>query len=135
MLLGNIVAIPRGDLYNNFTRLRDLGLTAEARIQLQIGGHVQAVGLVVVHFREILGAFLYPDVTSRAGAVAAAGVVERDTEVQCHIENRLFFAVIFIGQFAVLELHSLALGQKCDLNYVFARGFFGGGAGALSFFV
>src|SRR5690349_23907069 len=135
VLLGNIVAIPRGDLYNNFARLRDLGLTAEARIQLQIGGHVEAVGFVVVHFGEIFGAFLNPDVTGSAGAVAAAGVIERDAEVQCDIENRLFFAVILIWQFAVLELHSLALGQKGNLHRIFAGSLFGGGAGALSFFV
>src|SRR5438270_7889377 len=135
VLLGNVVAIPCWNFHNNFARFRDLGLTAEARIQLQIGGHVEAVGFVVVHFGETLGAFLHPDVTGGTRAVAATGVIERDAEVQCDIENRLFFAVILIWQFAVLELHSLALGQKGNLHRIFAGSLFGGGAGALNFFV
>ena len=66
--------------------------------------------------REIFGAFLHPDVAGGAGVVAAAGVVERDVMVQRDVEDGLFLAVIFVGQFAVLELHGLAFGQKRDLT-------------------
>ena len=72
--------------------------------------------------RKILGAFFHPDVAGGAGAIAAAGVVERDAEVQGDVENGLLFAVIFVGQFAVLELHRLAFGQERDLHRVFAGG-------------
>ena len=34
-------------------------------------------------------AFLHPDVAGGAGAIAAAGVVERDAEVQGDVEDRL----------------------------------------------
>ena len=36
--------------------------------------------------------------------------------VQRDVENRLFLAVIFIWQFAVLELDGLTFGQECNLN-------------------
>ena len=54
--------------------------------------------------------------------------------VQRDVEDRLFLAVIFVGQLAVLELHGLAFGQECDLHRVFAGRVFGRGAGSLCFF-
>src|SRR5271154_1736087 len=50
-------------------------------------------------------------------------MVQRNMVVQRHIEQRFFFAMVFVGQFAVLELHRLALGQKRDRHRVFAGSF------------
>jgi len=45
-------------------------------------------------------------------------VIQADAIVQSDIEQGLFFAVIFIGQLAVLECDRLAFRQKRYLNRV-----------------
>jgi len=117
----NVIPVPGRNFYDNFTRLGDHGLASQARIKLQIGGHVEAVGFVVVHLGEILRAFFHPHVAGSAGAIAPAGVVEADAIVQRDIENGLLFAVVFIGQFAALEQHTLAFGKKYDFDRVLPR--------------
>jgi hypothetical protein len=74
-----------------------------------------------------------------ASAVASAGMIEMDAEVQGHVEQRFLLAVVFIGQLAVLEGNGLAFGKEGDFNRVFAT--FDGGSvhcgssSALHFFV
>src|SRR5262249_14178178 len=46
-----------------------------------------------------------------------------------------FFAVIFVGELAVLEGDGLAFGKEGDLDQVFGRSFCGRGSRALIFFV
>src|SRR5450755_3249847 len=70
----------------------------------------------------------------RAGAVSSARMIEVDAKVQRHIEQRLFFAMVFIRQFAVFEGHRLAFRKECDLNCVFTGSIHCGGSGALRFF-
>ena len=48
MFFGNVVPIPCRNFNYNFSRLLDGYLTAKARIQLQIGGHVKAIRFIVV---------------------------------------------------------------------------------------
>ena len=42
-----------------------------------------------------------------AGAITAAGVVQADAVVQGYVEDRLLFAVIFVGKLVVFELDKL----------------------------
>src|SRR5438874_1425760 len=104
VFLGNVVPIPCRNFNYNFSRLLDGYLTAKARIQLQIGGHVKAIRFIVVHLREIFRSFFHPDVASGASTIAAASMIQRDTVIQRDIEKRLLFSMIFVRQFAVLEL-------------------------------
>jgi hypothetical protein len=62
-------------------------------------------------------------VARSAGAIASAGMIEWDAEIQSHIQNGLLESMILVGKFAVLELHRLAFGQECDLNRIFAGRF------------
>jgi hypothetical protein len=48
-------------------------------------------------------------------------MIEMNAEVQSHVENGLFFAMILVWQFAVLERDPLAFRKKSHLNRVFAR--------------
>jgi len=57
-------------------------------------------------------------VAGGAGAIASTGVVELDSVVERDIENRLLFAMIFVGQLAVLKRDRLAFGKEGDLNGV-----------------
>src|SRR5215471_8151175 len=70
-----------------------------------------------------------------AGTVAAAGVVEADSVVQSDVEDRLLFAVIFVGKLVVFELDGFALGQKSYLNDVLAGCIHGRGSCSLCFIV
>src|SRR5947207_1106666 len=125
MLFRNIIPIPCRNLNDNFAWLRDHCLTSETRIELQVGGHVQTVGLIVIHFREIVRALFHPYVTRRAGAVAATSVIKTHAVVQRDIQNGLFFAMVLVGQLAVLELHRLASWHEHDFHRVLARCFDG----------
>src|SRR6267143_4419943 len=73
--------ISRGNLDDHFARLGDDRLATETRVQLQIGRHVETVGLIIVHVGEIFGAFFHPYVAGRARAVSAAGMIETDAVV------------------------------------------------------
>jgi hypothetical protein len=58
---------------------------------------------------------------SRAGAISAAGMIEMNAEVERNIEQRLFLAVVFVGQAAVLECDSLAFRKESDFDRVLPR--------------
>src|SRR5204862_5442309 len=96
---------------------------------------VQPIGFVVVHLGEILRAFLHPNMTSCASAVAAASMIETHTVVECDIENRFFLAMIFIRQPAMLKRDRLALRQERDLDCVLAGSIYRGRASGLCFLI
>ena len=134
MLFGNVVTIPGRDLDDDFAGLSDLRLASETLVELQIGGHVEAIGFLVIHFGEEFFSFAHYDVASGAGAIAAARVVEPDAIVDGDIEDRLGLAVFFVWQLAVLEFNRSALGHKCDAHEVGAGCVGGcGGSTALIF--
>src|SRR4051812_34100671 len=72
----------------------DNGLTAEAGLWREAPGGFETIRLVVLHLAEVLVAFPDDDVAGRAGAAAAAGVLERHVKVLREIEKRLGLAVI-----------------------------------------
>ena len=47
-----------------------------------------------------------------AGAIAAAGVIQPDAIIHRDVQQRFLFAMIFVRQLAVLELHRLALREE-----------------------
>src|ERR1035441_7301538 len=56
-----------------------------------------------------------------AGANAAAGMVEEDAKVLCHVEKRHGLAMVFVGQGAVFELNGLALRKEGDAHQFIRR--------------
>ena len=103
----DVVAIPRRDF--DFDIAGDHALAAEAGFQSEAGGHIQAIGFVVVHFREILHALGDDDVAGGAGTVAATGVLQVDPVVQADVEDRFWLAVLFVRKLSGLELDGLAI--------------------------
>src|SRR5208283_1870938 len=133
--LRNIITVPRRNFNHHFAGLLDHGLTSQTRVELQVGGHVKAVGLFVVHLAEQLFALLHHDVAGGAGAVAAAGVLQVQAEVHGHVQDRLRLAVLLVGQLAVFKFEALVLGKERDANRVRPESFFGRRSAALCFFV
>ncbi len=87
MCFRNVVPIPCRDLYHNLARFVDHSLASQARVQLQVGSHIEFVGFVVFHLGDQVRALLDPDVTRRAGTISATGVIEMDAKVQRHVEQ------------------------------------------------
>ena len=52
LAFGGVVAIPLGNLNYVVAGPGNDGLAAEARVQLLIGGHIQAIKLIVVGFAD-----------------------------------------------------------------------------------
>src|SRR5713226_8558440 len=108
MAFGNVISVPRRNFHDNGAWLFDHALASQAGVELQVGSHVEAIGFIVIHLIQAIGAFLYPDMAGGAGAVAAAGMVQKDAVVESNVQNGLGFAVLLVGQLAVLELDGLA---------------------------
>ena len=102
-ILGDVVAVPGGDFDDDFSRLDDLRLATEARIQLQVGGHIEPVGFFIVELAQQFLALANYHMTSGAGAVAAAGMLKVNPEVERYIQQRLRLAVILVRQLAGFE--------------------------------
>ena len=95
---------------------------------------IEQIVFLVGRRRQALKALPHDHVTGGAGAVSAARVVERNAKVQGDVEDRFFFAVIFVGELAVLERYGFALGEEGYLDKVFGRGFGRRGSRTLSLF-
>ena len=74
MLFRNVIPVPRRNLHDHLARLLDHGLASEARVELKIGGQVEAYRLRRLPFRNQVRAFFHPDVAGRAGAVSSASI-------------------------------------------------------------
>ena len=75
MLFADVIAVPGWDFDHHFTRLLDNGLASQARVKLQVGGHVETIGFVIVHFAQRFFALFHPDVAGGARAVPATRVI------------------------------------------------------------
>jgi hypothetical protein len=93
------------------------GLAAEARTRGQAPGRIEAIRFIVLHLAEMLFPFTDDHMTGRAGAAAAARVLERDAQVLGDVEKRLGLAVVRIRQLAMLELHGLCLAVNNECNF------------------
>jgi len=105
--LADIVAVPGGNLYINIAL--DDALAAESRSQGQTRSHVETVGLVIVHLRQVFHAFFYDDVAGGAGAVAAASVLELNAEIQTNVKKGFGLPVLVIRQLASFEFYRLTV--------------------------
>jgi len=79
---------------------------------LKIGRHFNAVSLVVFHFGNEALAILHNYMARRAGTTAAAGVFDVEAEMHGHIEKRLGFAVLAVGQCIEVEIKGIPGGKE-----------------------
>src|ERR1700678_1917845 len=118
LALGDIVAIPLGDLHYVIAGPGNHRLAAQAGVQLQIRCHIQSIQLIVICRRELIAAILNPQVTGGASAGTATGMVEKNIEMLRHVEKRHGLSMMTVRQGAVLKFDRLALREKCYANRV-----------------
>jgi len=124
----DVVFVPGGDFRDVGAGLFDDTLTAEAAVELQAGGEVEAVQLEVLGFGDAFGALLQKDVAGGAGGDAAAGVVQEDAVVFGDVEEGHREAVAVVGQGVEGELDGFVFGLKGDAHHIF-----GGRLGEIDF--
>lgn len=81
----DVITIPVGNKDSNVAF--DDGLATEAGVELEIGGLLDAVEFVVVHFREVFGARFDDHVAGGACAASAAGMFEVEIKIHRHIKQ------------------------------------------------
>src|SRR5439155_4588774 len=117
-----VVFVPVGNFDDDVGGAVGNGLAAEARLRRDAGGFVQLVELGVGGFVAGFESFAHDDMARRAGADAAAGVVEAGLDAFGNVENAARQAVVAVGNLFRVDFNSFAAGKKCD--FVFLRGGF-----------
>src|SRR5207237_5961015 len=97
----------------------DDGLAAEPRVRPEIPRGVEPIELLILRLAEVLLAFLDVEVTRRAGAAAAAGVLERNPEIHRDVEERFGQSMVLVRELPPLELDArrLAVLAESDLRH------------------
>src|SRR6266478_2015481 len=108
-----VVFIPLGNLDDDVGGAVRNGLAAKPRFRRDAGGFVELVEFGVGGFIAGFQAFLHDNVACRAGADAAAGVVEANLEAFGNIEDAAREAVMAVGNFFGIDLDGFPAGKKC----------------------
>src|SRR5712692_5062984 len=117
-----VVLVPIGNFHNDVRGAVGNGLAAEARLWRDARGFVELVEFgvsgLVARFKPLMN----DDVARRAGADAAAGVVQANLEAFGNVEDAARKTVVAIRDFLRVDFDGFAAGKKRDL--VFLRGGF-----------
>jgi len=114
----DVVFVPGGNLGDVGAGLLDDALAAEAGVELEAGGHVEAVELEIFSFGDAFGALLEEHVAGGAGGDATAGVVHKDAVVFGDVEEAHGLAVAVVGHGVVDEFYGLVFGFEGDADDV-----------------
>jgi len=87
-------------------------------MQRQTRSHIQPVELVIVRFRKIAVARFHNHVAGCARAASAARMLDVNSEIDRHVENRLRLPVLVVRHLAVFEFHGLIGIDKRDFGHL-----------------
>src|SRR5260370_17610861 len=118
-----VVFVPRGNLDEDVRGAIGHGLAAKAGLRRDARRFVQLVELGVGSFVAGFETFPHDDVARRAGADAAASVVEAGLGAFGNVENAAREAVVPVRNFLRVNLDGLATRKKCDFEFL-RRGLF-----------
>jgi hypothetical protein len=116
----DVVFVPGGDLGYVGAGLFDDALAAEAGVELEAGGHVEAIELEVFGFGDAFGTLLEEHVAGGAGGDTTAGVVHKDAIVFGDVEEAHGLAVAVVGHGAVGEFDGLIFRFEGDADHIFS---------------
>jgi len=114
----DVVFVPGGNFGDVGAGLFDDALAAEAGVELEAGGHVEAIELEVFGFGDAFGTLFEEHVAGGAGGDAAAGVIHEDAVVFGDVEEAHGEAVAVVGHGVVGELDGLIFGLEGDADDV-----------------
>src|SRR6266446_1477870 len=117
-----VIFVPVGDFYDDVGGAVGDGLAAEAGFGRDAGSFVEFVEFGVGGFVAGFEAFPHDDVARRAGADAAAGMIEAGLDAFGNVEDAAREAVVAVGNFLRVDFDGLAAGKKC--HFEFLRGGF-----------
>src|ERR1700687_1585688 len=113
-----VVFVPLGNFDDDVGGAVGHGLATEAGLRRDARRFVQLVELGVGSFVAGFEAFPHDDVARRAGADAAASVVESGLDAFGNVENAAWEAVVAVGNFLRVNLDGFAAGKKCDFEFL-----------------
>ena len=119
--LGEIF-IPLGNFDHQVARPIGHALATEARLHFQSGRIVQLIQFGVRRFIAGLEAFAHDDVARRAGADAAAGVIEAHAKSRSYVQDASRKTLASVGNFFWIHFDGFALVDKSapTLNFFVA---------------
>src|SRR6266852_653385 len=113
-----VVFIPLGNLDDDVGGAVRNGLAAKPRFRRDSGSFVEFIEFGIGGFVARLQAPPHDDVTRRASADAAAGVVEAHLETLGDVEDAAREAVMAVRDFLGVDLDGLAAREKRDLVFL-----------------
>ena len=116
----DVVFVPGGDLGDVRAGLLDDALAAEAGVELEAGGHVEAIEFEVFGLGDAFGTLLEKHVAGGAGGYATTGVVHEDAVVFGDVEEAHGLAVAIVGHGPVGEFDGLVFGFEGDADHIFS---------------
>ncbi len=89
-------------------------------MERQTGRRVQTIQFVIVSLgQRTVGSVLDNDMTGRAGAVSAAGVLELNPEMEGDVQNRFGLAVLVVRQLPRFKFHGAIKIRERYLRHIF----------------
>src|SRR6266704_6658179 len=113
-----VVFVPLGNLDDDVGGAVRNGLAAKPRFRRDSGSFVEFIEFGIGGFVARLQALPHDDVTRRASANAAAGVVEAHLETLGNVEDAAREAVMAVRDFFGVDLDRLAARKKRDLVFL-----------------
>src|SRR6266704_3752639 len=113
-----VVFVPLGNLDDDVGGTVRNGLAAKPRFRRDSGSFVEFIEFGIGGFVARLQALPHDDVTRRASANAAAGVVEAHLETLGNVEDAAREAIVAVRNFFRIDLDGLAAGKKGDLVFL-----------------
>lgn len=116
---GYIISIPSRNFHGDVALHH--GLAPETGVQCQTGGHLDAVGFIVFHFRKICVTRFHDHVARGTGATPAASVFELKAVVQRNIQKRTAEAMFGVGHAFRVVVDRDVLGKKGNFGHYILR--------------
>ena len=113
--LADVIPVPGGNLHDYIARYD--GLAAKPGMQSLAWRHVQPVLFFLIHLGEVVISFFDDHVAGGAGTYATAGVLQINSTIFRHIQQRFRLAMTLIGHLPGVELECHVSGEKRNFGH------------------
>jgi hypothetical protein len=88
-------------------------------VQREIGGHIQAISLVILHLAEVLLTLLDHNMAGGTRAVPSTGVLQVNSVIQANVEHGTRLAMLRVGHCIGIELDGEVVREYRELGHEF----------------